>query len=323
MILTKEMLQQLGACADGIEWCERNKLFGLDLSLLPKQPTKDPLGYIQWLTSKTVGYVFNDKFQPLSFTNERGKTMFWKYDNRGNKIEFISSTGSTQRWTYDDNNNILTYDDDLGFKNVYAYDEHSNRVSKGVCSPNHPDWTLFAFEYNDNHQLIRTTGEMYVISCEYDVNGNLVYRAYFDATGTHLTTWERWEYNKDGNLTKHWLSSGEWQYRKYDEEGRIVEIKDSSGQDCVTTYQTSFEPIPPPQIEGSIRQFLVGPSGQLLPLRQFEDGEVVDRYVYDDHFNCIEHESWGDSSYSLCEYWPNGQLKQWVGIDIPLIDNSL
>ncbi len=47
MILTKQLLEQWGACEGGIDFCEKNKLFGFDLERID-EIKGDHLGFIVW-----------------------------------------------------------------------------------------------------------------------------------------------------------------------------------------------------------------------------------------------------------------------------------
>jgi YD repeat-containing protein len=227
MILTKELLTKVGACKQGINFCERNKLFGFDLEQF-NQIQGDHLGFIDWCKYNIVDmafeydsmdrivkrisyshhnkgegfvYEYNDKNQLVKFDDIRGVSHTYEYDSRGNKIKRESSNGDWVSFEYDCNNNKIKEIDNEG-SSSYDYDKNNNLIYK---------------QYRDNHKY---RGHDYWIKWQYDSNNNKVCED--DSDGY----WKTWEYDKNGNNTKKTYSQPDnyffiWWYD--DHNNRIAE----------------------------------------------------------------------------------------------------
>ena len=85
-ILSKELLHNWDACEEGIEFCERNKLFGFDLSRID-EVVGDYNNFINWLKNE------------LKCKRE--------YNSQGNKIKEETSDGYWFKWEYDSHGNMI------------------------------------------------------------------------------------------------------------------------------------------------------------------------------------------------------------------------
>jgi YD repeat-containing protein len=324
MILTIELLNALGACQDAKDWCERNKLFGFDLDLLPTLNI-DPYNYIIWLRSTTVGYVFNDRYQPIEYTNMFHKKSFWTYDERGNKLTFTNSEGTTHCWTYNEQNQVLTHDGGNGYSYERWYGDDSKMIFEENRTPDTINRTKWV--YNQLGQLSSKHDTMYsnqlveksstVHTYLYDKCGNeiLMTQTHQLLDGDVLTNWVKYEYDEFNNCVKFHTSEQYTNNKTFNKFGGILTEEDNTGFWRRNTYNELGQLIEMVTSHGTIKQFYTNKVGRLCPTyRHVEDG-VDEHLEYDDHDNCIHH-----IRPIQHEYWPNGQLKQCGNLSIPLIN---
>jgi YD repeat-containing protein len=94
MILTRELLKKIGACEEGIKFCERNKLYGFDLNRLD-EIEGDYCDFIDWL------------MVPRRFIN----VLSGLEPNNMNIIEVKDCNGDIIKYEYDANGNIIEDED--------------------------------------------------------------------------------------------------------------------------------------------------------------------------------------------------------------------
>ncbi len=192
--------------------------------------TYNPLDQINKLTRNSVDlakFVYDEQGNISSITYTNGTYTSFEYDdaNRLKALKNYSSTGSLEEkyeYSYDANNNIIsvvtnsgtiTYQyDELnqltqetlldGTTIAYEYDAVGNRTKKIVTVGGIPTTTNYS--YNDGNELISVDGQ----ANTYDANGNLT---------------------NNGNKTFI-----------YDEENRLIEVKDASNQ-TIATYTYDHE----------------------------------------------------------------------------------
>ncbi|HCA3405262.1 TPA: DUF4329 domain-containing protein [Salmonella enterica subsp. salamae serovar 35:g,m,s,t:-] len=180
--------------------------------------------------------------------------------------------GSAITREFDNAGRMVAMTDAAGRKTEYRLSPGSGNVTEIVT----PDGRSVCFSYNDQRQLIATTGPDGLRSQQtFDERGRLtqeksrsgdVTRYYYDdphselpsatedATGSRKQmTWSRYgqlltltdcsgyltryEYNRFGQVTAIHQEEGLSQYRAYDERGRLVSQKDSAGHE--TRYEYS------------------------------------------------------------------------------------
>ncbi|HCL5292183.1 TPA: DUF4329 domain-containing protein [Salmonella enterica] len=180
--------------------------------------------------------------------------------------------GSAITREFDNAGRMVAMTDAAGRKTEYRLSPGSGNVTEIVT----PDGRSVRFSYNDQRQLIATTGPDGLRSQQtFDERGRLtqeksrsgdVTRYYYDdphselpsatedATGSRKQmTWNRYgqlltltdcsgyltryEYNRFGQVTAIHQEEGLSQYRAYDERGRLVSQKDSAGHE--TRYEYS------------------------------------------------------------------------------------
>ncbi|MBM9570503.1 RHS repeat protein, partial [Citrobacter sedlakii] len=179
--------------------------------------------------------------------------------------------GSTMTREFDNAGRMVAMTDAAGRKTEYRLNVGSGNVTEIVT----PDGRSVRFSYNDQRQLISTTGTDGLRSRQaFDNRGRLteeksrsgdVTRYYYDdphselpsatedATGSRRQmTWSRhrqlltltdcsgyrtrYEYNRSGQVTAIHREEGLSQYRAYDERGRLVSLKDAAGRETRYEY---------------------------------------------------------------------------------------
>ena len=150
MKLTKKLLLQLHACSSGIEFCERNKLFGFPLDQL-NEIQGDYEGFVEWLKDKR-NLKFDQNQNLVRREYSEGNWMKCEYDQNNNKILQEYSDGYWEKSEYDQNNNQIRHEFSGGTWTKYEYDQNNNPVRWET-----PDgtWRKFETEFYDNGQLKR------------------------------------------------------------------------------------------------------------------------------------------------------------------------
>lgn len=233
MILTKQVLQQHNACNDGIDFCERNQLFGFDLNKL-----HDITGnhyYFEWLKEiirDTVKYDANGNvLQQLQSPN---KIVVHEYDDRNNRISTkVKYNGSLKNNTpeffqhtvceYNSNNNLIfQYNPPIDINKYYIrieYDDNNNKISMNMS-----DGSWWLYEYNSNNMLIRKHDNTLLEQVfEYDESNNLI-RKDTSNRGKIVET-IKYQYDSKNNLIKVDSSTDSWVTYEYDSHNNIIQTE--------------------------------------------------------------------------------------------------
>ena len=172
-ILTKELLLTCGACDEGISFCERNKLFGFDLSRIA-EIKGDYNGFIDWLKGQVSikmeydsngniikqensdGYwkkwEYDSQGKMIKEENSMGEFFKLEYDSHGNKIKRENSNGYWVIWCYDTQGNNIKYENSYGYCKEWEHDTHGNKIKQKTS---HGRVKTYEIEYYPDGQLKR------------------------------------------------------------------------------------------------------------------------------------------------------------------------
>lgn len=233
MILTKELLKQSEACQEGIDFCERNKLFGFDLDNF-SQIKGDYNYFVEWLDYNVMGVilVLDEHGNVIERKNKDNDYWYirYEYDKQQNLIRTQRVAGSWVEYSYDSNGNLITELWSTGHKIERKYDKHNNLIE--LKSP-FGDGTQFF--YNEHNQLIQEYlwYDKSYANLEYDEKGNVIKRSYDDGIG-----YSTWEYDENNFITKENTNNNEWAVYEYDDHYNTTKITFSDGfiQENVIEY---------------------------------------------------------------------------------------
>ncbi len=202
MFLTKKLLIQLDACTAGINFCERNKLFGFDLSRINEIEGDTEEEFVSWLKYEMQNeFIFDDsdnivvkkRISARTLANymydERGnKTLEitvnyfkpsnveygrFEYDSNNNLIHYYNSLNEWVKWEYDEQCRILREYDSDGYEKKYVYDIHGHTVYELTHHYNKD--IISTSKYNTQGFLISDNVEgNFNILYECDENGNII-----------------------------------------------------------------------------------------------------------------------------------------------------
>ena len=147
MKLTKKLLEQSGACSKGIEFCERNKLFGFALSRL-SEIEGDHNYFVDWLKSRTFNVDSNNNL--ILVENKNGYWKTQEYDLNNNLIRYDNKNGDWKTYQYDSNNNLIQFENIYGNWETYQYDLNNNLIRS---DDSYGDWEIY--EYDPSNNVIR------------------------------------------------------------------------------------------------------------------------------------------------------------------------
>ncbi len=195
MILTKELLIKLKACKQGIDFCERNKLFGFDLKRL-HEVDGDYNHFINWLTKK-----INNCYK----INEDGQYYYVGYESEYDYIR-----------TYSDDGRLLKSQHKSGYFSEYIYDERKNLI-KIISNGDVRSY----MEYDSNNNLINEVHKNYSMRSFYDTNNRCIRRecTFFDSDDVD---WDIYEFDSFGNIVYSECSNGEWVKYNYDDHNNVI-----------------------------------------------------------------------------------------------------
>jgi len=166
MKLNREMLLKVKACKEGIDFCERNKLFGFPLDRLG-EVQGDYINFVKWLKDRT----FDSNNNLIRVDKSTGFWETYQYDENGNRIRVDSCNGDWIKYQYDQNNNEIRYDYSSGYWVTTQYDQNGNQTRIDYSDG---DWSKY--QYDQNNNLIRiddSDGGWEIYESEYYDNGQL------------------------------------------------------------------------------------------------------------------------------------------------------
>lgn len=239
--------------------------------------------------SYTVDYTYNPLDQMVAMNHNNSQMAEFVYDERGNIISVSHWNGSYTAYQYDEANRIRTvknYTDegDLIDSYTYNYDANSNKTS--VQTPN---GTIF-YQYDVLNQLTQETLlDGTIIDYQYDVVGNRTQKSVNNGTTTITTTYnyddanqlinlngQAYTYDANGNMT----SNGEKTFI-YNEENRLVEVKDSSGVTIASfTYDHTGKRVSMTSANGTIYYHY---DGEKVAYETDENNTIIAEYIWDEH----------------------------------------
>ncbi len=224
MILTKELLTEWEACDEGIDFCERNKLFGFDLNRID-EIQGDYKDFINWITHEA--------------------NIIREYDSMNNCIKKTYTNLSCKQYTYDFNDKVIRIDcTPSGSWCTFEYDYNGNKV-KDESSNGH----ISKFQYDDYGNCIReehNDGD-YWWACKYDNNGKCIQELDYNGSLT------KWEYDSHGNQIKEEKSDGGWTKWEYDSQGNLIKEENSDGSWWKYEYDSHSNQIKEENSDGYIK----------------------------------------------------------------------
>lgn len=219
MILTKELLKRYDACEEGLNFCERNKLYGFDLKRIG-EIRGDYGGFVDWL-----------KYAILGVDVDR-ESIKYEYDANGNIVRKEDYNGNWWVYEYNDNGDKIKEEhyrsiswepetDGVLVSYRYEYDDKGNMIKREKSNVE-GGWMIY--EYDSEGKLIRkenSTGFWWEF--DYDGIGNQIGKRCSNGR------WVKYEYNDRGDMIREEHSGGYMQSYEYDLNDNIIKIYNFSG----------------------------------------------------------------------------------------------
>ncbi len=278
MILTKELLIKLGACQEGIDFCERNKLFGFDTNNIDNV-VGDYDGIVSWikyiLTECVIEFdaygnvilfednniynIYEYEYYPNSiikqYTNYEGN-----YRHTKNDIKIKNDLWFTK--TYNENGKILSFINNNGFFINYSYDD----INKELLISTRSTFNTIKYEYNESNQLILQ------------------------------------KYNNDEYNT----------YYEYDYKGNLIKKKDSNSYGLIYMYDENNTMIYEHDLEFIDDITCLYDNDRLIEVVYYNCPHIIkNKFTYDDNGFIFKKEiCYNDKNTRIYTYYPTGQLKE-------------
>ena len=239
-----------------------------------KTSETNPLG-------ETTDYLYDAMNRIKEETDAAGHKTGYEYDKNSNLTEIIDAKGGEVRLAYDGDGNLTGLTDGSGRKAAYAYDQSDRLIEAAVGVG---------------------TEEAASVQYVYDGRDNLVSRT----DGNGYTT--RYAYNLLDQMTSQTNALGQKESYKYDDNGRLSQVKRASGR----TIQYEYNKLD----ELTMKEYSEEDEGEVL-FAYDQDGRRVSMknlagssvYTYDDAGR-ITGVKGGDGSIILYHYDDYGNINE-------------
>lgn len=277
MKLSVKLLKQFKACNDGIDFVVRNKLIGLDVSLIPSLRT-DNNKFVKWFSSVIKNTVVNSTEDMFHYTdpNDPSLNHIMKFNENGDiiyKHMYNQDPPAEHHFIYNQDGKIVREDNSNGFSAIYTYDQHGNQIS---YKNTEGDSIIRQFDKNNNEIYSNDSNEVIKWNT-YDERNNLVLCTTHEDFENEINVMHSHYYYDDRNNLIHY-SDGILEYwQEFDENNNIIHYKDN--EDCEYWHE------------------------------------------FDENHNVIMYKDTGKKAHKIKSVlYPNGQLKQYGRLKIPLIE---
>jgi uncharacterized protein RhaS with RHS repeats len=215
MILTKKLLEQNNACPEGINFCERNKLFGFDLDRM-SEVMGDYKDFVRWINvairdwdiehdanGNMISKLCKDINQLINFT----------YNDAGQKLSVVNNGVIIEENVYNEQGQLRssTYKDSGYF--LYSYDEHGKLIAKEMYNGVKTHHIIYKYDEHDNLVVTNDNGDETIF--EYDEKSNITKMTVSHLYSSREPSWIKYEHDDRGNIIKTTDLIGhvnEWEY---------------------------------------------------------------------------------------------------------------
>lgn len=259
---------------------------------------------------------WNNKWSlPASYTNEKGITTEYEYDNKGNLITLIEAKGSTEerttRYTYDAYGQVKTETTGESIANntvlattEYDYDNFGNLTQ--IKDPEGHITRFGNFDALGNAKTIidaranlLAANAQYTWALTYDAAGNFLMGT--DPNGKQ----EIYTYNKNGDLQKTQLKTGNSLTFVNNANGQLLSATDSNGKTTQLSYDKSNRLLNITDANGNKTQLSYDAQGRLSKLIDAENNTIQYSYA-----NNLFHKVQTPKSTETFDYDNRNRIKQ-------------
>jgi RHS repeat-associated protein len=224
-----------------------------------------PLTYAGMVDPDPETYYPIDTKGPYgSGTDKDGNTTYYSYDESGNITAQVDALGNKTEYTYNSFNQVTSVTDALGNKTVYGYDNKGNLISYTDAMSNSsgnntgnktefiyngigaitkitlPDGSTETRTYDSKGNLKTVKdAEGSIISFDYDTFNRITQKTDAMSYENNSGNIERYEYLKDGKVTKVTDAYGNTILTAYNKDGKLTKETDKNGNATKYTYSTA------------------------------------------------------------------------------------
>ncbi len=290
---------------------------------------------ITWLQQNVIinghNYLFN-------WLNE----FIIEYPNP-NEYKIVFSPTTWANFTLDENNNIVLYMDYTGLSIHKEYNSTGKIVLEQTFGPNYPHHGLvcyYEYDDNDNCTYYHNSNDFWTKS-EYDQNNNVI--KYSDGYGITINQYDKQNniiYSASTKTINNDKKNTTITYYKYDNQNRCIEKVVNGKQLCKFIYDDKRNTKIQINHDSQYIKKTYDNRGNII-LNKHSDGTWT-KYEYNDNNQNTLYEYSGGLKYTqeydsngirikyvhsqnkngpethITEYWPNGQLKRYDNVYIPL-----
>lgn len=265
--VTSQLLEDLVACQDGIDFFKRNKLEGFPVELINKitgehnqfvrfvkygicsdftdfEIVNDLIHYKvlnrEYTLDKNCNvleikngkrwtkFTYNEFGKVLTYSNSSGLEQTFTYTPSGKELSYIDSFGCFRNFIYDENENLIECKSyDKGDSFKSTFDENNNEIYRIYGDG---DWKKKW--YNESGEVIKSENPFAVIEYTYDKSGKVEF------IKNNNGCWEELIYNEAGLLIKYRDSNNYTYECTYDDHGNLLTTTENSTSYNYLYYST-------------------------------------------------------------------------------------
>lgn len=215
-----------------------------------------------------VSFVYDERNNLLSETDEGQNTDYFAYDNNDNLTSHTDKNGESWEYTYDNQGQMSSQTDPLGYVTTYEYDG----VGK-LLHEESPEGQIESYEYSPTGDLLSATTNDHTVYFTYDENGNCLTQT------DHLGNTQHMAYDAMGNIIKTTDPLGNESTYNYNEVGQLISHTDPVGYSQQFTYDALGNVTSETDANGHTTSYVYNEASQLIQTQ--EPLEATSTYDYD------------------------------------------
>ena len=243
------------------------------------------------ITQKSLIITHNEKGLVSEVSDQFGRRSFYVYDDFDNLISIVYPDGNTLNYRYDENHKIIEGSNQKGIFVTNEYDGkgrvtkqtdvYGNAIYLSYTALENGNTVVDVSEPNGLEKVIEVSKEGKILSekqngktvesYEYESNGVIKYRDYYDNTSVTQT-------DSQGKIVRSVNANGEEINLQYDCFGNLIKMSDSSGRVVNMEYDANNCIISMEDNRGPDKNYYYNDNAQLI--EEYTEGKGSIYYTY-------------------------------------------
>ena len=197
------------------------------------------------------------------------------YNENGNDSLLETGNGAWKKYIYDENENLQYWEDSNGEYERFTYNNFGDVIKEEINKDGMQCTMLCEYDENGNEIYRGIEGYNDWAKTEFDDRNNPVYEEFADGS------WTKAQYDDDNNLTYIEYSDGTWTKVEYDDAGNETDAEFSDGFWQKTTYDENGNETYVEFSDGDWRKFEYDDAGNLV--FESNSGGAWEKFTYDEN----------------------------------------